>query len=76
VSDLIALLEFVVHPDDPLVRSIVLSSPLAGLTFSDLLAGKSSEAFDAVIQPWIERRDRATAAEILEDVIRKTNVSS
>jgi ATP-dependent helicase/nuclease subunit A len=73
VSDLIALLEFVAHPEDPLVRAIVLSSPLAGLTFRDLLAGKSSETFDSVIQPWIERRDRATAAEILEDVVRKTN---
>jgi ATP-dependent helicase/nuclease subunit A len=73
VSDLIALLEYVVHPDDPLVRAIVLSSPLAGLTFSDLLSTKSSATFDEVIAPWIERRDRATAAEILEDVIRKTN---
>ena len=73
VSDLIALLEFVLHPNDPLIRAIVLSSPLAGLTFNDLLAGKTSEAFDRIIQPWIERRDRATAAEILEDVVRKTN---
>jgi ATP-dependent exoDNAse (exonuclease V) beta subunit len=73
VSDLIALLEFVLHPNDPLVRAIVLSSPLAGMTFADLLEGKSSEAFDRIIQPWIERRDRATAAEILEDVVRQTN---
>jgi ATP-dependent exoDNAse (exonuclease V) beta subunit len=73
VSDLIALLEFVLHPKDPLIRAIVLSSALAGLTFPDLLAGKSSETFDQVVEPWIERRDRATAAEILEDVVRKTN---
>jgi len=73
VSDLIALLEFVLHPDDPLVRAIVLSSPLAGMTFPQLLAGKKSETFDRIIQPWIDRRDRATAAEILEDVVRQTN---
>ena len=73
VSDLIALLEFVLHPQDPLVRAIVLSSPLAGMTFADLIQGKRAEAFDCIIQPWIERRDRATAAEILEDVVRQTN---
>ena len=73
VSDLIALLELILHPDDPLVRAIVLSSPLAGMTFAELLSGKRSEAFDRIIQPWIERRDRATAAEILEDVVRRTN---
>jgi ATP-dependent exoDNAse (exonuclease V) beta subunit len=73
VSDLIALLEFVLHPNDPLVRAIVLSSPLAGMTFADLLAGKRADMFDRIIQPWIERRDRATAAEILEDVVRQTN---
>ena len=73
VSDLIALLEYVLHPTDPLVRAIVLSSPLAGMTFTDLLAGKTSQAFDAIVQPWVERRDRATAAEILEDVVRRTN---
>src|SRR4029077_15025506 len=42
-------------------------------TFKDLLDGKSSEAFDKILQPWIEMRDRATAAEVLEDVVRKTN---
>jgi ATP-dependent helicase/nuclease subunit A len=73
VSDLIALLELVLHPGDPLTRAIVLTSPLAGLTFADLLAGKTSEAFERILQPWIERRDRATAAEILEDVVRQTN---
>jgi ATP-dependent exoDNAse (exonuclease V) beta subunit len=42
------------------------------LTYPDLLANKKSEVFESVIQPWIERRDQATAAEILEDVVRKT----
>jgi superfamily I DNA/RNA helicase len=73
VSDLIALLEFVLHPEDPLIRAIVLTSPLAGLTYPDLLQGRTSEAFDRIIKPWIERRDRATAAEILEDVVRQTD---
>jgi len=72
VSDLIAVLEFVLRPEDPLIRAIVLTSPLAGLTYSDLLAGKTSTEFEQAIQPWVERRDRATAAEILEDVVRKT----
>jgi ATP-dependent helicase/nuclease subunit A len=73
VSDLIALLEFVLHPDDPTLRAIVKSSPLVGLTFNDLLEGRTSESFDQIVAPWIERRDSATAAEILEDVIRKTS---
>ncbi len=73
VSDLIALLEFVLHPGDPTIRAIVMSSPLAGLTFTDLLEGKASEPFDQIVNPWIERRDSATAAEILEDVIRRTS---
>src|SRR6185503_17205923 len=73
VSDLIALLEYVLHPDDPILRSIVMSSPLAGVTFNDLLDGRASEPFDEIIAPWIEKRDTATAAEILEDVVRKTS---
>jgi ATP-dependent helicase/nuclease subunit A len=73
VSDLIALLELIIHPTDPLLRAIVLSSSLAGLTFKDLLNGSTCEAFDALLQPWLDMRDRATAAEILQDVIRKTN---
>ena len=73
VSDLIALLEYVLHPEDPLIRAIVLTSPLAGLSYADLLAEKTSEAFEQAIQPWIEQRDRATAAEILEEVVRRTN---
>jgi ATP-dependent helicase/nuclease subunit A len=72
VSDLIALLEHVLHPEDPITRAIVLSSSLAGLTFNDLLESKAAESFDLVIAPWIQKRDSATAAEILEDVIRKT----
>lgn len=73
VSDLIALLELVLHPDDSTLRAIVKSSSLAGLTFNDLLEGKTSESFDQIVNPWIEKRDSATAAEILEDVIRKTS---
>jgi ATP-dependent exoDNAse (exonuclease V) beta subunit len=73
VSDLIAVLEWVLHPDDPLLRATVLSSSLAGFTFKDLLAGQTTETFDSILQPWVEMRDRATAAEILEDVVRKTN---
>jgi ATP-dependent helicase/nuclease subunit A len=72
VSDLIALLELVLHPDDPITRAIVLSSSLAGLSFGDLLEKKTSESFDRILAPWIAKRDTATAAEILEDVIRKT----
>jgi ATP-dependent helicase/nuclease subunit A len=73
VSDLIALLELVLHPDDPAIRAIVRTSSLVGLSFNDLLEGKSSPEFEAVLAPWIEKRDSATAAEILEDVIRKTS---
>jgi ATP-dependent helicase/nuclease subunit A len=73
VSDLIALLEFVLHPDDPILRAIVMSSPLAGMTFNDLLEGKTSDSLDQIVRPWIDKRDRATAAEILEDVIRQTS---
>jgi len=73
VSDLIALLEFVIRPDDPTLRAIVMSSPLAGLTFNDLLEGRTADSFDQIVKPWIEKRDSATAAEILEDVIRRTS---
>ncbi len=73
VSDLIAVLELILHPNDALLRATVLSSSLAGLTFQRLLEGQTCEALDAILAPWIEMRDRATAAEILEDVIRKTN---
>ena len=73
VSDLIALLEHVLHPEDPITRAIVRSSALAGVTFRGLLNGEAPEDFDAIVKPWIEKRDRATAAEILEDVVRRTN---
>src|SRR5207302_2700993 len=73
VSDLIAVLELILHPADPLIRATVLTSSLAGLTFKELLDGRGSETLDCILKPWIEMRDRATAAEILEDVIRRTN---
>ena len=73
VSDLIAMMELIVHPGDPLLRAQVCSSSLGGLTFKDLLEGQGSPELDAILQPWIEMRDRATAAEILEDVVRQTN---
>jgi ATP-dependent helicase/nuclease subunit A len=73
VSDLIAVLELILRPEDPLLRTIVLSSSLIGVGFRDLLSSRNSEALDSILQPWIDMRDRATAAEILEDVIRKTS---
>jgi len=73
VSDLIAVLELILRPDDSLLRATVLSSSLAGLTFKELLDGRKSSALDSILSHWIEMRDRATAAEILEDIIRKTN---
>jgi ATP-dependent helicase/nuclease subunit A len=77
VSDLIALLEFVLHPEDPVARAIVYSSSLAGVTFRKLLEvpphERPEEKIDAIVRPWIEKRDRATAAEILEDVVRRTH---
>jgi ATP-dependent helicase/nuclease subunit A len=76
VSDLIAVLELVLRPNDPLLRAIVLTSSLFGVTFRDLVRNPGQSAnsarLDEALQPWIERRDRATAAEILQDVIRKT----
>jgi ATP-dependent exoDNAse (exonuclease V) beta subunit len=73
VSDLIALLELILHPNDSLLRATVLSSSLAALTFRDLLEGRGSAELDEILRPWIEERDRSTAAEILQDVIRRTN---
>jgi ATP-dependent helicase/nuclease subunit A len=74
VSDLIAFLELVLHPDDELLRATVLSSSLFGISFKDLLAGSTQHAaFDEILSRWAERRDTATAAEILQDVIRKTD---
>jgi hypothetical protein len=82
VSDLIAFLELVLHPGDQLLRATVLTSALFGVTFTDLLecgltvSGPSPAATypdEAILQYWVERRDTATAAEILQDVIRKTD---
>ena len=99
VSDLIAFLELVLHPDDQLLRATVFSSSLFGLSFADLLErglkpeatrgtkgtkysvplvasdlnSHSSAVYDEILQHWVERRDTATAAEILQDVIRQTD---
>jgi len=110
VSDLIAFLELVLHPDDELLRATVLTSSLFGVPFEALLplpavgavydrpqyqtpttAGgpRSASAaarslknrpplqlvplFAEILSYWLEHRDAATAAEILQDVIRKTN---
>jgi ATP-dependent helicase/nuclease subunit A len=77
VSDLIAFLELVLHPADNLLRATVLSSSLFGITFKDLLsAGRGAGTgglFDDLVAQWSARRDTATAAEILQDVIRKTS---
>ena len=97
VSDLIAFLELVLHPDDELLRATVLTSSLFGVPFHELLPLPLGEArgaqrepvrakpqekparrvrvpvFDELLSYWLERRDTATAAEILQDVIRRTN---
>src|SRR5437867_1983722 len=73
VSDLIAFLELVLHPDDALLRATVLTSSLFGVSFSELLERRLKPATTEILQPWLDRRDKATAAEILQDVIRKTN---
>jgi ATP-dependent helicase/nuclease subunit A len=74
VSDLIAVLELVLRPNDPLLRATVLTSSLFGVTFRELVENRPSisNRLDDALQPWIARRDRATAAEILQDVIRQT----
>ena len=77
VSDLIAFLELVLHPDDELIRATVLTSSLFGVAFNELLRFPPAEVrvplFDTILGHWVARRDTATAAEILQDVIRKTN---
>ncbi|PYS55637.1 MAG: hypothetical protein DMG13_03305 [Acidobacteria bacterium] len=108
VSDLIAFLELVLHPEDKLLRATVLTSSLCGVSFKDLtvaavhersecepdrakpltydrrqcLASGSWAVMDRpdsetrlneILNDWVGRRDTATAAEILQDVIRKTN---
>ena len=76
VSDLIAFLELVIHPDDQLLRATVLTSSLVGVTFEQMLRRDEtagSRRLDELLSTWLERRDSATAAEILQDVIRRTN---
>jgi ATP-dependent helicase/nuclease subunit A len=74
VSDLIAFLELVLRPGDALLRTTVLTSSLFGVTFKDLLSKSAGiAAFEAILAHWSARRDTATAAEILQDVIRKTD---
>jgi ATP-dependent helicase/nuclease subunit A len=77
VSDLIAFLELVLHPADELLRAIVLSSPLFGVPMQALAQQPRDYAppplFDELLRRWSERRDSATAAEILQDVIRATD---
>ncbi|HLH29892.1 MAG TPA: UvrD-helicase domain-containing protein, partial [Terriglobia bacterium] len=77
VSDLIAFLELVLHPADDLLRATVLTSSLFGVTFEELVrSGVSSmrvPLLDELLSHWCEKRDTATAAEILQDVIRRTD---
>src|SRR5262249_19726704 len=69
--------ELVLHPDDELLRAMVLTSGLFGATFEELLQRGTktqvSAEFSQILDCWVARRDSATAAEILQDVIRKTN---
>src|SRR5215471_11199263 len=77
VSDLIAFLRLVLHSGDNLLRTTVLTSSLFGVTFQQFVAAGSTpvhhDRFDELLSYWSSRRDTATAAEILQDVIRKTN---
>lgn len=74
VSDLIAFLELVLRPGDALLRATVLTSSLFGVTFKDLLSKSADLApLEKSLSYWAARRDTATAAEILQDVIRKTD---
>ena len=73
VSDLIAALEYVVRPHDRMARAILRMSALIGDSFEHLLSDADADPLPEVFGPWIERRDRATAAEILSDVVRKTD---
>jgi ATP-dependent helicase/nuclease subunit A len=72
VSDLIAFLELVLHPQDELLRGIVLSSSLFGVPVGALREHRDPE-FEEFLQHWAKRRDSASASEILQDVIRRTN---
>jgi ATP-dependent helicase/nuclease subunit A len=77
VSDLIAFLELVLHPHDELLRTIVLTSSLFGVSAGALCERpgdyRPPPQFAELLQYWVERRDSAMAAEILQDIIRKTN---
>ncbi len=74
VSDLIAFLELVLHPDDELLRATVLTSSMFGIPFNDLLKVPGGpHVCDELVSFWGERRDMATAAEILQDILRKTD---
>src|SRR5262249_44004903 len=89
VSDLIAFLELVLHPGDELLRAIVLTSSLFGVPVGELYERPSGPQSASVIgrslnkrplgqledrlKYWVEKRDSATAAEILQDVVRKTD---
>ena len=73
VSDLIAFLELVLHPGDELLRAVVLTSSLFGVTFEELWKRERLDRADEILRHWVERRDSATAAEILQDVIRRTD---
>ncbi|HEY2381604.1 MAG TPA: UvrD-helicase domain-containing protein [Terriglobia bacterium] len=76
ISDLIAFLELVLRPGDELLRATVLTSSLFGMTFQQL-AGSVSPAppdlFEELLSHWSGKRDTATAAEILQDIIRRTD---
>src|SRR5438876_10694234 len=70
VSDLIAFLELVLHPQDELLRAIVLTSSLFGVSTEELLGTRSQTPrpprsaqglFDEILGYWVERRDSATA---------------
>ena len=73
-----------------MLRAVVLTSSLFGVTFDELWKQRSQAAaatgekpagagsaasavLDEFLGDWVQRRDSATAAEILQDVIRKTN---
>src|SRR5215470_1520802 len=81
VSDLIAFLELVLHPQDELLRAIVLTSSLFGVPVGALYDRPDRDPgghrpplqFEELLRFWLQRRDSATAAEILQDVIRKTD---
>src|SRR5438477_10011230 len=50
-----------------------MGSALFGVGFRELLERGLKPATTELVQYWAEKRDSATAAEILQDVIRETN---